>query len=376
MRAMLGFVAVFILMGGIADIASSRIELVTLPPREIVRIRFPQVGGEALVQERRTVTLKKGENLVEFSWSNLTIDPRWVHITPMPREGEVEISSISIRPGSAKGLIWHVRSSDAMELLVYITYFLEGITWSPGYTLIVDREGKTAKLICQGEVANSTPEEFRDVQVEFPFGRSARISLKSRESRMVELIEAENVPVSKLYIFDSSRGEATSVYYVFKNDEAHNLGKTELPSGRTHLYRAEEDGLVFLSEDILPQSPIGGEVKLKLGGTKEVEVKKELLDRRRVNIRRTADQRRIALCDIEERFKITAQNHRKEKVKLEIYVRLNDEWEVRESSHRYEKEDSSTVKFTLQMEPGEKKVINLRVLGKNIIGGQIRPVVM
>lgn len=377
MRVLLGLTAMAFLFGGIAEVGLSRIELITLPPREEVRIRFlPFQSAKALIQERRNVTLEKGENLVEFSWAKLDIDLQSVRITPMPQRGEVEVESISIRPGSAHGLIWHVTSSEAMEVPVYISYLASGIKPEFSYTLILDGKEEKGDLICRAEVVNTTPEVFQNAQVEFPFNPPVKLTIKGRESRAVELFKVEGVPVEKLYVFDPRRSETTSVYYVFKNDEVHGLGRSILLSGQVHVYKAEGDGFVFLSEDILHRTPLGDEVRVRLGGTKEVEVKKELLDRRRTNIRRTADQRRIALCDIEEKFRITAQNHREEKVRLEIYVTLNDEWEMKECSHKYEKENSSTIKFTLQMEPGSKEVINFRVLGKNIIGGQIRPVVM
>ncbi len=376
MRALIGFIAAALLLGCIAEVGLSRIELITLPPRERVRIRFMSItSAKALIQEQRNITLEKGENLVEFSWANLDIDLQSVHVIPTPQKGRVEIESISIRPGSTNSLIWHVMSSEAMEVPVHISYLASGIRPEFNYTLILDENDEKGRLICRAKVVNTTPEEFQNVQVEFPFRPPIKLTIKGRESRAVELFKVENVPVEKLYVFDPRKSATTSVYYIFKNDEAHGLGGSILPSGQIHVYKAEGDGFVFLSEDILHRTPIGDEVRIRLGGTKEVEVKKELLDRRRTNIRRTADQRRIALCDIEEKFRITAQNHREEKIKLEIYMGLNDEWEMKECSHRYEKEDSSTIRFTLQMDPGSKEVINFRVLGKNIIGGQIRPVV-
>lgn len=376
MRTLLGLMTAAFLLVGIAEVGLSRIELITLPPREEVRIRFlPLQSPKALIQERRSVTLEKGENLVELSWANLDIDLQSVHVIPMPQKGQVEIESISIRPGSANSLLWHVMSSEAMEVPVYISYLASGIKPEFSYILILDEKDEKGRFICKAKVVNTTPEVFQKAQIEFPFRPPVKLTIKGRESRAVELFKVENLPVEKLYVFDSRGSETTSVYYVFKNDEPHGLGGSILPSGQVHLYKAEGDGFVFLSEDLLPRTPVGDEVRIRLGGTKEVEVKKKLLERRRTNIRRSVNQR-IALCDIEERFRITAQNHRKEKIKLEIYVGLNDEWEMKECSHKYEKEDSSTIKFILQMEPDSKEVINFRVLGKNIIGGQIRPVVM
>ncbi|MCX5683301.1 MAG: hypothetical protein NT049_06415, partial [Planctomycetota bacterium] len=58
-----------------APSASARIKLATLPVRERVEIQLENENA-TLVEEERVVTLLKGTNHIDFSWTNTQID-KW-----------------------------------------------------------------------------------------------------------------------------------------------------------------------------------------------------------------------------------------------------------------------------------------------------------
>ena len=353
--------------------AFGRVELVVLPQREEVRIRFHPHTSSALVQEMRRVTLKAGENLVELSWTGIDINPDSIHIAPAPERGEVVVESISIRPGSVPSLLWRVRCSEPMEVPVYITYLTGSLGWEGRYVLILSPDEVEGALGFEVKVQNKSAERFENARIEFPTGAAAALSLDRGESKSLELFRIEGVKVEKLYVYPASGGELTEVYYLLRNDEEHGLGKVELPKGIVHIYRRDENGgTAFLSEDELADLPIGAEARLALGKSREVEVKKELVERRKLNVRRDKGGR-IAVADVTESYRITIKNHRKEKVRVEVEVRMTDpDWLMRECSHGYERVDSRTIKFELELGPGAEEVIRFEALARNVIGGTIK----
>ncbi|MGB9677094.1 MAG: hypothetical protein ACPLZ9_00605, partial [Candidatus Ratteibacteria bacterium] len=53
----------------------SKIDLVSLPSREKVQLTIYNSADLTLVRDERILTLKKGENSLQFSWANTLIDP-------------------------------------------------------------------------------------------------------------------------------------------------------------------------------------------------------------------------------------------------------------------------------------------------------------
>ena len=63
--------------------AWARTSLVALPPRQDIVLKLGG-GAYTLVQEKRVLTLKKGNNRIDFSWQNVMIDPFSIQLKPLP----------------------------------------------------------------------------------------------------------------------------------------------------------------------------------------------------------------------------------------------------------------------------------------------------
>ncbi|MHC4736099.1 MAG: hypothetical protein ACYTDW_16810, partial [Planctomycetota bacterium] len=59
----------------VANSAQSKVDLVTLPSRDTVQLTIYNSADMTLVRESRALTLKDGENKLQFSWANTLIDP-------------------------------------------------------------------------------------------------------------------------------------------------------------------------------------------------------------------------------------------------------------------------------------------------------------
>jgi len=75
-----------------AAVASARdIDLVTLPPRDQVQLTIYNSEDLTLVKETRSISFKKGQNRLQFSWANTLIDPTSVYFRPIEHEDDIEV---------------------------------------------------------------------------------------------------------------------------------------------------------------------------------------------------------------------------------------------------------------------------------------------
>jgi hypothetical protein len=346
--------------------SDARIELVTVPVRENVAITIDR-SNNALVQEARTVTVKEGANVVQFDWSNMSIDIDTVQVQILEGAESVTFGSVSIPPGSRNSIMWDVQSVKPIELPVRIAYKVDGISWECDYVALVNDDETSLNLKAEVTVNNRTQDKYEDASVALDVGEPFIQSLESRESKKITLFTMPQVPTEKTYTSDPTKfDDKVAIQYVFKN------GRDELLlAGKVRIYKKDKSGsIAFLGEDRIRFVPSGGEVKLHTGNARDVEVERAVTDQRQVNIRRDV-KGRIAVYDTEESYKVTVKNHKKDEAKVIVRVHLNDFWENAESSHDYKKEDGNTLEFTVAVGAGKEEVITLKVSGKNLTQGFI-----
>ena len=95
--------------------ASARTKLVALPEREAVTVRFDNPAA-TLVEEERVLTLQEGENLVDFSWKGVQIDPESIRLALLSHPEKVSLLSVSYPPGEA-ALVWRIHSASKGETI-------------------------------------------------------------------------------------------------------------------------------------------------------------------------------------------------------------------------------------------------------------------
>ena len=129
MRLARGAAALFVLFLSAAP-ALARINLMTVPRREGVQLTIYNSADITLVRERRTLTLARGTNRLEFSWAGTLIDPTSVEFRAVTHAEKIEVVDVTF-PGEAPNLlVWVVESEIAGPAEVEIAYFTSGITWA------------------------------------------------------------------------------------------------------------------------------------------------------------------------------------------------------------------------------------------------------
>lgn len=151
--------------------ALAKVDLVTLPQRDAVRLTIYNSADLTLVSDTRALTLRKGLNRLQFSWANTLIDPTSLDMRPKRQADQVEILEISF-PAQGKNLgIWNVESRVAGILPVEITYLTSGLSWRAFYVATLGRDEKSMDLKGYIRVINNSGEGYEDSEIRLIVGK-------------------------------------------------------------------------------------------------------------------------------------------------------------------------------------------------------------
>ncbi len=173
-----------------------------------------------------------------------------------------------------------------------------------------------------------------------------RVDLLDGRSIAVPYTSADAVPVEKIYIFDPAVQPGVQVRFRFVNNTASRLGGP-LPAGVFRLFHRRADGrIILLGEDWIDHTPRNEQIEVSIGTAFDLIGERVRTQRRRVNETLVRDS-----------FTITLRNHQDSAVTIEVIERLRGIWRIVASSLGYEKIDAHTIRFIVELAPGEEKEI-------------------
>ncbi len=146
------------------------IDLVTVPARDAVQLTIYNSDDITMVKDRRTLTFKKGENRIQFSWANTLIDPTSVELRALKQQDSVEIEDVSYPPGRNDALIWNIDSKVDGPVTVEISYFTSGITWAADYVALANEKEDKIELVGTVAVVNNSGEDYENAQTRLIVG--------------------------------------------------------------------------------------------------------------------------------------------------------------------------------------------------------------
>jgi len=206
----------------------------------------------------------------------------------------------------------------------------------------------------------------------YTLGRPA--TLPDNSTKQIELFPtAREVPCEKVLVyyglesrypsygqpmtdrnFGVQSNKKVDIYLRFKNEKEIGMGMP-LPSGRIRVSQRDpaDDTLEFIGEDRIDHTPKDEEVLIKLGSAFDV-----VGERRQVDFK--VDNQRDW---IDETIEIKLRNHKDAAVNVIVKENLYrwTNWEITESSHKYEKVDSRTVHFPVTVEKDGEVTITYTV---------------
>jgi hypothetical protein len=145
-----------------------------------------------------------------------------------------------------------------------------------------------------------------------------------------------------------------NVFLRFNNSEDAGLG-VPLPAGRVRVNQIDsaDDSLEFIGEDTIDHTPKNEEVLIRMGNAFDVVGERKQTDFR-------VDS---AAKEMEESFEIAIRNHKE--VAAEIIVREHlyrwSNWEITQANADWEKQDSRTVHFPVEVPPGGEQIVRYTV---------------
>ncbi|HSW46385.1 MAG TPA: DUF4139 domain-containing protein [Phycisphaerae bacterium] len=154
--------------------------------------------------------------------------------------------------------------------------------------------------------------------------------------------------------FGTQCNKKIDVYLRFKNEQKTGLGMP-LPAGRIRVSKLDpaDNSLEFIGEDAINHTPKDEEVLIKLGSAFDVVGERTQTDFQTDSRRRTMD----------ETVEIKLRNHKTEPVKVIVKENLYrwTNWQIVESTHKYEKADARTIHFPVTVDKDGEVVIRYKV---------------
>lgn len=187
-------------------------------------------------------------------------------------------------------------------------------------------------------------------------------------SKRLLSLEARRIPVDYLYKFEEERyGREAVRILLFYNDKEHRLGETPLPDGLVKVFRQLDPHghLSYEGADKTQLVPVGEKVELNLGPARKIIMVTPTMVRTRTENFSFNHKRNINGWEEVQDWKLEVKNNGEIPARVEITRNMRHQyWDLmpgKENYGQFQKEDMDTVRFTLDLEPGQKRDLTYTV---------------
>ena len=313
-------------------------------------------------------------------------------------------------------LLWLLKAEKSGDELARVTYQTKGMTWWADYNLTLQEEGGKCRMdlsswvsllnqagssfentrlkLIAGDVHRAEPqrqvlnEMYLTKTKSMPMSASGfkekslfeyhlytlsrRVDLPNNSTKQIELFPAAyGVECSKDLVFNGSQlynhhyynpivdrnylrsaKPKVKAFVSFENSKKKGLGMP-LPAGRIRVSQldSDDDSLEFIGEDIIDHTPRNETITIELGNSFDV-----VGERKQSNIV-------VGKNEITETFEIKLRNQKDSTTQVKVIEPLYrwSNWELTQSSDKYDKQNSSTIQFNVTLKPEQEKVITYTV---------------
>ena len=151
--------------------AHGKVDLVTLPVRDTVQLTIYNSADMTLVRESRALTVKEGQNRLQFSWADTLIDPTSLAMLPKADADKITIADLTYPPRVQNLGLWNIQSRVSGKVPVEITYLTSGLSWRAFYMGTLTEDEKTMRLQGYVRVTNSSGEDYENAQTRLIVGQ-------------------------------------------------------------------------------------------------------------------------------------------------------------------------------------------------------------
>ena len=352
----------------------ARIKLVALPERgaTIIRLDNPRA---TLIEEERILTLQKGFNKVDFSWKGVSIDEDSIRLTILTYPDAVALLNVSYPPNE-KALVWEIHCEKAFEVNVRISYLLSHIDRLIAYKGVADSEETRLNLKNYLILRNFSGEDFKNASVLLDYGKSLDVGISHEETKQLLFLSKPDVPIEKVWTFDARKlpwdpekldtNVGIPVSYRIKNNQVAGLGKSALWGGKVRIFQKDGHGsTIFLGEDRTSLVPVGEEMKIYIGDSRDIVVTQRKMRDKRINIRRN-NRNKTVLYDTDESIKATIENFKDKMTILTMIQHIPGQWDIEKCNIKYKRLDAYTLEFQIELPAGSKKELVMNYHRRNV----------
>ncbi len=342
----------------VCGVSQGRIKLVALPERAATVIRLDNPAA-TLIEEERVLTLQKGINKVDFSWKAVSIDSDSIRLAVLDHPDNVTLLNVSYPPNEA-ALVWEIASDGDYAETVRISYLLSNIDRLVTYKAIANKEETNVDLRSYLVLRNFSGEDFEQAKVLLDYGEAFQQGIDHEETKRMLFLKAEQVPITKVWKFDSAKQEwdpeklenknvGIPVSYRVVNNDQSGLGDFALWGGKARIYQEDGHGsTIFLGEDVTGMVPVDEETELYIGDSRDIVVTQRKMRDVRINIRRN-NSGNVVLFDTDEIIEAKIENFKDTAAELTMIQHIPGMWEMESCNMEYEKTDAFTLKFTVEL---------------------------
>ena len=189
-----------------------------------------------------------------------------------------------------------------------------------------------------------------------------RTTIKDNQTKQMTLLDANQVPVQKLFIFSGhpqyyysrydqrSSKQKVGVFLELENTQKNNLGMP-LPKGTMRVYKEDKDGsLQFIGEDRIDHTPKDEKFKIKIGEAFDV-----------VGERIQTDYKHLGYNLYEVAFEVSLRNHKKEDIKVLVEEPIPGDWEMLSNTHPYEKFQAHLIRLEVPVAKDKEVKVKYRI---------------
>jgi hypothetical protein len=162
---------VLMILTATTGVGLAKIDLVTLPTRNTVQLTIYNSADMTLVRESRALTLKNGQNKLQFSWANTLIDPTSLEMLPKADADKITIANLTYPPRVTNLGLWNIDSGVSGKEPVEITYLTSGLSWRAFYMGTLTEDEKMMGLKGYVVVTNNTGEDYENAQTRLIVGK-------------------------------------------------------------------------------------------------------------------------------------------------------------------------------------------------------------
>jgi hypothetical protein len=298
-------------------------------------------------------------------------------------------------------LIWMLENKSSKPQKLEASYLTSGINWKADYVAVLNkldtltdltgwvtidnRSGATyqnalLKLVA-GDIHRVQPEmkmdyarpmaAAKEVSQQFKeesffeyhlYTLDRRTTIKDNQTKQMTLLDANQVPIQKLFIFsghpqyyyhryDQKSGkQKVGVFLELENTKKNNLG-IPLPKGTIRVYKEDKDGsLQFVGEDRIDHTPKDEKFKIKIGEAFDVVAEKV-----------QTEYKHLGYNLYEVAFEVSLRNHKKEDIKVFVEEPIPGDWEMLSNTHPYEKLSAHLIRFQVPVEKDKEVKVKYKI---------------